>query len=127
MSNLPSEPEFEQAYKGMTSYQTRPAYCLRHANHLLTVPHNNRARVNPRELLPLQKEPRIQDCPQGRCHSRKSHTIQSCLGRRQGTGAGQSRIPCAIQLGLRPLQRRSPLSPYGEFVDSQILGVRANL
>lgn len=54
MSNLPSEPEFEQAYKGTFNlFCTLPSSC----NLPLTLPHNNRARVNPRKLLPLQEEP----------------------------------------------------------------------
>ena len=82
-----------------------------------------RARFNPRELHSLQKEPRIQDRPEDRCHPRTNHPIPSGLGRRQGTSASQSRIPSTIQFGFGPLQRRSSLSPHGESVDSEVLGL----
>ena len=58
MSNLPHEPEFEQAYNGMLYTQSLMVI----AKHILIYISTTRAGLHPPELHSLPEEPRI---PQG--------------------------------------------------------------
>ena len=85
MSNLPSEPEFEQAYKGTSMLQeesSRSANCspiLRNvANLALTI--SLRTGLDVRELYTLREESGIQESIDRCCCSRARHSVPCHLG-----------------------------------------------